>query len=625
MSIFETINISDPSDSNQVAGKSANITVSADMSPEDQADLKSIIYKFQQWKKVRDTYSKPWLDYYKLFRGVQWGTNRANWKSSEVVNLIWQTIQSQAPLQTDARPRFIFLPSEPSDIEFAALIEKISDQDWDKWGWMQTVLEVIYDGYVYGTGFSSMKYNFRALYGLGAPEYVSADPFYCYPDPDCNDINDDKCEGFFYAYPCTTSKLKARFPKFSDKIKPNMKEWLKIKKASVKNDAFYTFYRSSTHDLPQQIADMGTAEDSDIQKTYVIEGFLKPNDLEEITDETPDENGEVKKTYTVKKKYPKGRHVVIANGIFLQNEELPFEDGLIPYSKYVNYSDPREFFGISEVEQLESPQRVFNKILSYALDIMVYCSNPGWVVSNDADVDTDKLTNQPGLIVEKSPGGEVQRFQGAQLPPHFMQFLEAMRAWFNNIAGQSEFSEGKAPGGVTAASAIEQLLNASRTRIKQKQRNLDNYLRSVGRQYLNRVLEFYTIPRIYRMTNEDGTNYWLKFHIEKVPDDSGDQQTWAVLESYDLAPNNQIKTNFTKRLMLKGELDVRVQAGSDLPFEAADKERKALALFDRGIIDAAEVLDQLQYPNREKILARIEQISAQQAAQQGNAAPQQQQ
>jgi hypothetical protein len=144
----------------------------------------------------------------------------------------------------------------------------------------------------------------------------------------------------------------------------------------------------------------------------------------------------------------------------------------------------------------------------------------------------------------------------------------------------------------------------------------------VGRQYLNRVLEFYTVPRIYRMTNQDGSPFWLKFSIEKGVDDAGDQTTAALLQSYSLV-GGIVKPGEPTRTYLRGELDVRVQAGSDLPFEAADKERKALALFDRQIIDAEEVLDQMQYPNKEKLLARMAQMQqaaaeqAQMAAMQG--------
>jgi uncharacterized membrane protein len=252
---------------------------------------------------------------------------------------------------------------------------------------------------------------------------------------------------------------------------------------------------------------------------------------------------------------------------------------------------------------------------------MLYCSNPSWLVSSDADVDTDNLTNQPGQVIEKSPQGQVSRIPGDNLPPHFMQVLDRLYSWSSDIGGMSEFSKGNAEGGVTAASAIEQLINAARQRIRQKQRNLDVYLKSVGRQYLNRILEFYTIPRVYRLTNEDGSPYWMKMQIEKTPDQSGDVATAAVIQSYWEGEGGKIEQSDIQRIHLRGELDIRVQAGSDLPFEAADKERKALALFDRGIIDAEEVLDQLQYPNKDKIMARIQQ--QQQQAQQ--AAAQQQQ
>ena len=148
-------------------------------------------------------------------------------------------------------------------------------------------------------------------------------------------------------------------------------------------------------------------------------------------------------------------------------------------------------------------------------------------------------------------------------------------------------------------------------------RNLDGYLKNAGRQWLFRVLENYTVPRVYRLTNQDGTPYFLKFHVDNVETEAGPKKRATIIEQDEMGNSVQ-----TQQLILNGELDLRVQSGSDLPFEAADKERKALALYDRQIIDAEEVLEQLQYPNREKILQRLaerQQMAAQQqaAAQQG--------
>ena len=622
---LETMNVVDPAktgDTNQ--GYSA----SPDISPEEQKLVKYLMKKFWMWKKVRDKVSKPWINYHKLYRGQQWSGKRPKWKSSEVVNMIWQTIQSSAPLQTDVRPKFVFLPQSPEDLEFASLIEKVSDADWERWGWMQKVLEVILDGYVVGTGISSMKYNFEKLYGLGVPEMASEEPFYIFPDPDCTGFNDCNSEGVFKAYPMTTSKLRQKYPKFADKIKQDTKDWLRDTKTCIKNSDFYDFYQSTTMDMPEEVTSSKT--ENEVPKTLVIEWYGKPKEYEESVENHVDPNGVEKKTYVVRSKYPNGRFVVIANGIILEDGPLPYEDGLIPFSRYVNYADQRQFWGISEIEQLESPQRAFNKILSYAIDIMLYCSNPGWIISNDADVDTDNLTNQPGAVIEKSPSGQVERVQGAQLPPHFMQVLERLTGWFNDIAGQSEFSRGEAPGGVTASSAIEQLIAASRTRIRQKQRNLDDFLQDCGRQYINRILQYYTVPRVFRMTGKDGTPYFMKMSVEKITDDRGDQITAAVLQSYSNSPDGRVVLSDPQRIFLRGELDIKVQAGSDLPFESSDKERKAMMLFDRQIIDAEEVLDQIQYPNKEKVLARIaeQQSAAQQAAMAGQngqpqAAPQQ--
>jgi len=74
-----------------------------------------------------------------------------------------------------------------------------------------------------------------------------------------------------------------------------------------------------------------------------------------------------------------------------------------------------------------------------------------------------------------------------------------------------------------------------------------------------------------------------------------------------------------RKLILKGRFDVRVTTGSELPFDISDNERKALALYDRQIIDEEEVLTRIDYPNSDKVLQRLEErrkAEAEAAAQQ---------
>jgi len=618
--ILETMNKSDP-----VQGVANNSSLNANpaIPPEEEAEVKRILSKFSKYKKVRARYDKQWLDYYKMFRGVQWSSSRPKWKNSEIINLIFPTIQAQIPLQTDARPKFSFLPTDPTDMEFAETLDKVAEADWEKYNWMDPLFSVILDGYLYGAGLSEMGYNQKLEFGLGAPVYKDVDPFYCYPDPECQDINDSDSEGFFYVFPEPTDRLKRKYPKRANLIKSDIKDWVKINKTDLKSSD--SNYFNSDREMPENTYG-AVNDDTSIGRTLVFHYYAKPQDVEETVDQ--DDQGV--KTYKVKKKYPGGRYLCIANGMVLNgiDDPLPFEDGLIPFSKYNNYKLPREFWGISECEQLESPQRVFNKILCFALDSLVYMGNPIWVMDTNSDVDEETLANVPGAVIQKTPGSEVRREPGVALSPTYMQVLDRLYTWFNDNAGNSEFSKGNAPGGVTAASAIEQLISASRTRIRQKQRNLDVYMRTVGRQYANRVFQFYKAPRIYRITNsETGANEFTKFNTAVEPDEQGVDQKVAYIQKYEPInpedPKSQMIAGEVKKLIMRGELDIRVSTGSDLPFEMADKERKSLALFDRQIIDADEVLQQLNYPNKDKILARMQQIQMQRqqlAAQQGQPA-----
>lgn len=589
----------------------SSLGASPDIPDEDQEDVKFVMKMFHRYKKHREKYDRNWLHYYKMFRGDQWdGIRMPKHRQKECVNMIWQTIQSNVPLQTDVRPNIQFIPEEPTDKPFAETLNKTAEADWERNNWLEDLTEIIYDSYLYGIGYSENGYDQTADYGLGSATFKSIDPFYVYPDPESRDVNCDDSEGFIIAKPEPTDRVKREYPELAHLIKSDIKDVIQSTKTAL-ND-FQLRPSNSDRDMPDVTFLMG--RDEAVDKTLVITAYLKPKETEEVEDEA--EEGDVK--IIVKKKYPFGRVIKIASGVVLEKtDHLPFQHGKFPFSRLQNYILPREFYGVSEVEQLESPQRVFNKLLNASLEIMSLMGNPVWIVDTSSGVNPDQLINRTGLVVEKEPGSEVRREIGVQLSGTALSLIDRMETWFNNVAGSQDVSRGQTPGSVTAASAIEQLQEAARTRIRQKQRNLDMFLRDFGRQYSEIVLEKYSQPRVFRVTNDEGSNQYFKMRIEDAYGQNGEQLKKAVVQQYSEAPDGTIvPDNELKNFFISSRFDVKVNTGSTLPFSIADKEQKSLNLFDRGIIDAEEVLKTIDYPNREAVLQRLKEREEQLAAQQ---------
>jgi hypothetical protein len=604
---------------------------------DEKKTLKLVERLFEKAKRHRALYDEKWLDFYRMFRGKQWKEQRPSFRHSEVVNLIFRSIQSTVPIQVDTRPRFEFLPEEPSDMELAKIVNQVAESDWTRNNWGEQLLEVVYDSNFYGTGLSKMVV--KEVKGEIKPIYESIDPLYCYPDPDARDVNKD-CGFFLYAFPTDVKKIKHDYPDKKKFIKPDIVDLNK----GAKTDLGQVKFRSPS-DNRTVLENTNNADIVDKEKGLLITCWIAPEYLLDEYDEkekkTLDpETGLEKSEWEQVAKYPNGRKIVICSGVVLEDEENGYDDAEIPYQRYVNYMLPREFWGMSEVEQLEGPQRVFNKMVSFALDVMTLMGNPIWKVPTASGIDVENLTNRPGMVLEYDGGadGEPKREEGTQLQPYVLQMIDRMAEWFDSVSGAQDVSRGVQPAGITAASAISSLQEAAQTRIRQKTRNMDYYLQNLGTQWVSRLFQFRTAPEIYRITGDDGANNYFRMHVEHydktktepVLDEFGQPTTDATgqaitqevptgergkrMHVQPYGTNGQYDPTQAKLYEIRGKLDCRVTTGSSLPFAKDEKEKKLLNYFDRQIIDAEEVLKGSDYPNWQAVLQRME-MKAQQAAQ----------
>jgi hypothetical protein len=604
-----------------------------DPSPEEKAALKLAEKLFQRAKNSRKPYDEKWLDFYKMFRGKQWKDARPSYRHSEVVNLIFRAIQSEVPILTDVLPKPEFVPQEPNDMELARILNDVMAADWIYNNWAYKFTEILFEAHIYGTGFGKTGFDADACNGIGSAEFESADPFYQYPSPNSKDVNGKKSNYYIEAEPVDLDILKAEYPEKAHYMKADVLDISRRDKQQ--NDQVR--YKSPTDN--RSIVDGSTALDLDA-RNEVLKVTLWIKDMETVEEEAEKKDeatGEVSSVFVKKLKYPAGRKIVMASGVLLEDGPMEeWREKKFPFIRLTNYMLPREFWGMSDVEQLESPQKIFNKLISFNLDIMTMMGNPIWVVDSTSGIDTDNLTNRPGLVVEKEPNSEARREAGVSMDSSVMAMIDRVKVWFDDVSGSTDASRGVKPEGVQAASAIEALQDAQQTRLRQKGRFIDAFMQDFGQMWLDIVFEFYKAPRMYRITNDQNVTKYFKFHVDEKPvmqdqpvlDEmgqpalgadgapmmqqvpTGEIQKVALMREQVQGDDGKFYEGQQQEYNLSKKFDIKISTGSALPFEKSKIEQQSLNLFDRQILDAEEVLKNINYPNREIVLKRMAEKAA---------------
>lgn len=592
-------------------GKSAGYNPS----PEEKKVIQLVERLYSEAKKYRKRYDQRWTDWYKMFRGRQWKEVRPSYRSSEVLNLIFETIQSMIPILVDSKPKLEFLPTVPTQFEIADILTKVAANDWEHNNWLVTLIECLYDSHLYGTGFGYVGYNPDAEMGLGAIEFETQDNFYVFPDPNARDINGKRTKYFCIAEPVDIVTLKKEYPDNAAYITADVVDF----QGGDKADIYQVMFKSPLDS--KLIVEGPSGYDSNSKNQALkITIYSKDDDFEEEKEavlrndgtQDFDEEGNPKEKFVQKLKYPNGRKIVIAGGVLCEDCDMDFDDGLFPFIKMTNYLLPREFWGVGEVENLDSPQKTINKLLAFVSDAMALMGNPIFIVDDTSGVDTDNLFNKPGLIVEKTAGSEVRREPGVEIPSFILPLLDRYKQYFDGVSGQTDLSRGVESGSVTAASAIENLQQAQQTRLRLKSKHIDAFLQDFGKLYLSRVFQFYSVPRIIRISGDSNADKFFMFHVEKLdaigPD--GTPSTKHIAHVSDHNGMNPMQYEITS------DFDVRVGTGSSLPFAKAEKSDISFKLFQLGVIDDEEVMKNLDYPNYEAVLQRVQQKKAQMQEQQ---------
>jgi hypothetical protein len=283
-----------------------------------------------------------------------------------------------------------------------------------------------------------------------------------------------------------------------------------------------------------------------------------------------------------KPKFSEGLRLIMKVGdVLLYDGDAPVEDGLVPLVPYYCYKD-EDIWGTGEVKHILPAQKSFNEMDNAEYESLHLTSNPGWVMDANAGVNPSSITNKRGQVYIVNPSARFQRLEPGTTSPQLSQRKHSDQQYMEIISGINEASQGRRPGGITAAKAIERLQQQTNGRIRLKSAYLQMYsMRRLGMLVASRISKYWTVERCLRIT------------------DSTSGEVRRVIFDPDKIKNL--------------EYEVRVVPGT---LSGTDKEAQAevmAAYVEKGWIPPKVYFQVVDVPNKKKVLEALEEADQQRA------------
>lgn len=151
----------------------------------------------------------------------------------------------------------------------------------------------------------------------------------------------------------------------------------------------------------------------------------------------------------------KGRYIKRIKGCILENTDLPYEHGQIPYCYMGDIEIPDQIRGMSFFQQLFPIQHQINAVASLIYKALVLFAHPKYVVQ-DGSVEIQQLLNE-STVLSYSGGVPPTLLTQSPVAPLLFKYLDKLEEVQDKLSGVYTLSRGTAPSGIRANSALRTL------------------------------------------------------------------------------------------------------------------------------------------------------------------------
>lgn len=552
-----------------------------------------------------------WEDDYFMYKGggLQWLTNFA-YRSKSIRkirpnsedNFIFNSITIQHANITASIPETTITGQEATDEDIATELTcliRLNDQrnkfakTWKRW---------VYDYITSGPTIAMVTWDNEWMGGRGPNRWVG-------------DIRVERCDKWDMYFDPAITDLETRLQDCS----------YIIRRPRKKLRAIRSIFPERGHYVAEQTnEDDHIDEGSNPEQAYVIEHwtrgfppFVPEKRAKELREKAArlESEGDYYKAqdyYDAAKGDLEGVHVAyMADGILLEYCPYEFEDGLYPFVFTTRFSDDKNPWGFGEIRNIKIPQIMHNKADEIEMEAMAKEGLGGGYFQNGtiSPKQLDNITQNSGKGGMWFPVDDVQGMKdrtGVKVPGSITNYKEHKQRMVETLSQITPIQQGMSPGSNMPFKAIQELGNRTDIRMEQAADKLNDFLIEINKLRINRIDQFYTEDRYYRITGNDGKIKEGTFNRQKM------EQEWpretVQVDQTDPTTGEVYQESVDRMEKYVPEFDIKVSILSEKPTDRNYYTSLGMELYGMQLLtpeDLLYTLDEGKLPPIEDILTNV--------------------
>ena len=456
---------------------------------------KQRIVASEQWWKLRNTSEEKKTSAIGKDGGF---TSKSAWLHNVLV--------SKHADAMEAYPEPIFLPREPADRQEAEMLSCIVPCILEQNNFEDSYSNVMWQKLKTGTGVYKVTWDATKLNGLGDISIERANILNLFWEPEQEDIQ--KSKYFFEVSLVDKEELKARYPQLEGKLKGK------------------TFVSARfLHDDRNSKDDKATVVEVYYHK--VVDGKDTVQYCAYVED-------------------------VVLEATENMNSAGMYDHGLYPYVFDALYPDEGNPCGHGYVDVCKSPQTEIDLMKTAFVKNAMAGATPRYFRTKNSGVNEEQFNDLSKNLVDVNSIDErgIKAIEHVSLDSNYVGLLDRAINELRETSGNTETANGVSNSGVTAASALAILTEASGKGSRDSSRASYRAFKKVVEMVVELMRQFYDMPRKFRIMGENGieryetyTNAGLK--IQRTPGAFGQKDVFRK-PVFDIKISAQKKNVYTR-------------------------------------------------------------------------------